>query len=444
MDFYYSPRSSGSRTIIMVAKALGLELNKKQLRITEGEHLKPEFLKLNPQHTIPTLVDNGFAIWESRAIAVYLVEKYGKDDSLFPNDPQKRALINQRLYFDMGTLHDSFMKYYYPFIRTGQLGNVENYKKIEAAFEFLDIFLEGQDYVAGSQLTVADIAILSSVSTFEVVEFDISKYPNVARWYANAKKITPGWDENWKGLLQMKTMEAIHYTNQFWSCPPSNNTQITEMDFYYSPRGSGCRTVIMVAKALGLELNKKLVNTLESEQLKPEFVKLNPQHTIPTLVDNGFSIWESRAIAVYLIEQYAKDDTLFPKDPKKQALVNQRLYFDMGTLYDSFAKYYYPLFRTGKSGSDEDFKKIESSFEYLNIFLEGQNYVAGDHLTVADIAILSSVSTFDIFDFDLTKYPNVARWYANAKKVTPGWEENWNGLLELKAVFEARLAAAKQ
>jgi len=136
----------------MVAKALGLELNKKQLRITEGEHLKPEFLKLNPQHTIPTLVDNGFSIWES-------------DDSLFPEDPQKRALINQRLYFDMGTLHDSFMKYYYPFIRTGQLGAAENFKKVEAAFEFLNIFLEGQDYVAGEQFTVADIAILSSVST---------------------------------------------------------------------------------------------------------------------------------------------------------------------------------------------------------------------------------------------------------------------------------------
>jgi len=60
--------------------------------------------------------------------------------------------------------------------------------------------------VAGEQFTVADIAILSSVSTFEVVEFDISKYPNVARWYANAKKVTPGWDENWEGLLQMKTM----------------------------------------------------------------------------------------------------------------------------------------------------------------------------------------------------------------------------------------------
>ncbi|XP_020817396.1 glutathione S-transferase D4 [Drosophila serrata] len=206
MDFYYSPRGSGCRTVIMVAKALGLQLNKKLVKITEGDNLKPEFLKLNPQHTIPTLVDNGFSIWESRAIAVYLVEKYGKDDSIYPKDPQKRAVINQRLYFDMGTLHDSFMNYYYPFIRTGKLGHADNFKKIETAFEFLNTFLEGQDYVAGNQFTVADIAILSSVSTFEVVEFDISKYPNVARWYANAKKTTPGWDENWEGLLQMKAM----------------------------------------------------------------------------------------------------------------------------------------------------------------------------------------------------------------------------------------------
>ncbi|KAH8246896.1 hypothetical protein KR032_002986, partial [Drosophila birchii] len=206
MDFYYSPRGSGCRTVIMVAKALGLELNKKIVKITEGDNLKPEFLKLNPQHTIPTLVDNGFSIWESRAIVVYLVEKYGKDDNLFPKDPKQRAVINQRLYFDMGTLHDSFIKYYYPFIRTGKLGPAENFKKIETAFEFLNTFLEGQVYVAGNQFTVADIAILSSVSTFEIVEFDISKYPNVSRWYASAKKTTPGWDENWEGLLQMKAM----------------------------------------------------------------------------------------------------------------------------------------------------------------------------------------------------------------------------------------------
>ncbi|XP_020817296.1 glutathione S-transferase D2 isoform X1 [Drosophila serrata] len=215
------------------------------------------------------------------------------------------------------------------------------------------------------------------------------------------------------------------------------------MDFYYMPGSSGCRTVQMVAKAVGVELNKKLLNTMEGEQLKPEFVKLNPQHTIPTLVDNGFAIWESRAIAVYLVEKYAKDDSLFPKDPKKQAVVNQRLYFDMGTLNDAFAKYYYPLFRTGQPGSDEDFKKIETAFGFLNTFLEGHDYVAGDNLTVADIAILALVSTFDIIEFDFSKYSNVVRWYANAKKVTPGWDENWEGLQQMKAFFDSRKAAAK-
>ncbi|KAH8306487.1 hypothetical protein KR018_012675, partial [Drosophila ironensis] len=212
------------------------------------------------------------------------------------------------------------------------------------------------------------------------------------------------------------------------------------MDFYYMPGSGGCRTVLMVAKALGLELNKKLVNTLEGEQLKPEFVKLNPQHTIPTLVDNGFSIWESRAIAVYLVEKYAKDDSLFPKDPKQQAVVNQRLYFDMG-FNDAFSKYYYPLFRTGQLGSDEDLKKIETTFGFLNTFLEGQTYVAGDHLTVADIALVATVSTFEVIEFAISKYPNVEKWYQNAKKVTPGWDENWEGLQQMKAFFESKLPA---
>lgn len=89
----------------MLAKALGVELNLKKLDLQAKEHLTPEFLKLNPQHTIPTLVDNNFSIWESRAILGYLVEKYGKNDSLYPKDPQQRAVVNQRLYFDMGTFY---------------------------------------------------------------------------------------------------------------------------------------------------------------------------------------------------------------------------------------------------------------------------------------------------------------------------------------------------
>lgn len=208
------------------------------------------------------------------------------------------------------------------------------------------------------------------------------------------------------------------------------------MDFYYLSGSAPCRSVIMLAKALGVELNKKTLNLMEGEHLKPEFVKINPQHTIPTLVDNGFTLWESRAILVYLVGKYGKDDSLYPNDLQKQAVVNQRLYFDL-TLYAAFAEYYYPQFHVGKPADPEAFKKIESAFGFLNIFLEGQEYVAGDHLTIADIAILATVSTFVVAEFKLSNYPNVEKWYENAQKVTPGWEDNWAGLMEMKALLLA-------
>lgn len=60
---------------------------------------------MNPQHTIPTLVDDdGFVLWDSHAIMPYLVSKYGKDDSLYPKDLKKRAVIDQRLHFDSNVL----------------------------------------------------------------------------------------------------------------------------------------------------------------------------------------------------------------------------------------------------------------------------------------------------------------------------------------------------
>ena len=60
--------------------------------------------QLNPQHTIPTLDDNGAVIWDSHAICTYLVSKYGKDDSLYPKDLLVRAKVDQRLHFDTGIL----------------------------------------------------------------------------------------------------------------------------------------------------------------------------------------------------------------------------------------------------------------------------------------------------------------------------------------------------
>lgn len=63
---------------------------------------KFKFSQINPQHTIPSLEDEGKTFWDSHAINAYLVTKYGKDDSLYPKDPYKKAVVDQRLHFDSG------------------------------------------------------------------------------------------------------------------------------------------------------------------------------------------------------------------------------------------------------------------------------------------------------------------------------------------------------
>lgn len=196
----------------------------------------------------------------------------------------------------------------------------------------------------------------------------------------------------------------------------------------------------MTAAALKLKLNVKAVKLSSKEHLSPEFIKLNPEHTLPTLVDNDFSIWESRAICVYLIEKYGKNDSLYPKDAKTRALINQRLYFDMGTLFKDCYQYCCaPLFGLPPR-SPEDLKKFEESVGVLEKFLEKSDYVAGTQkMSVADIVLFASVSTFEIASVDLTPYPRVTKWLALMKETVPGQELNAEGIEVMKGFLASRI-----
>lgn len=163
----------------MTAAAINLQMNLKPLNIGAQENKTPEFTKINPEQTVPVIVDGDFILNESRAICVYLVEKYGKNDSLYPKDLKTRAVINQRLYFDMGSLFKQYVDHYYAKWFSKEM-NPENLKKLEGSVAILDKFLEPTGFVAGTQsMTIADLVLFASVSTFEAVNFDFSPFPNV-------------------------------------------------------------------------------------------------------------------------------------------------------------------------------------------------------------------------------------------------------------------------
>lgn len=219
-------------------------------------------------------------------------------------------------------------------------------------------------------------------------------------------------------------------------CEENCRVKHRQMDFYYLPGSAPCRSVLMTSKAVGVELNLKKLDLMSGEQMKPEFLKINPQHTIPTLDDNGFALWESRAILGYLVDQYGKDDSFYPKDPKKRAVVNQRLYFDMGTLYQRFADYYYPQIWQKAPADPEKLKKMEEGLGFLNQFLAGEKYLAGSEMTIADLSVLATISTYELAGYDFKEFSNIEKWYSRISKEAPGIELNKQGLEEAKQWFK--------
>ncbi|XP_066581968.1 uncharacterized protein [Prorops nasuta] len=430
IDFYYFPPSPPCRPVLLLAKAIGVHFNLKPVNPLAGETRTPEFLKMNPQHTVPTIDDNGFYLWESHAIVTYLAEKYGQKTNLYPSDVKQRGLINQRLYFDLGVLYQAFADYYYPIFFAGAPKDQAKYEKAANAVGFLDKFLEGENYVAGKNLTIADLVLVATVSTYELVGFDLSKNKNVVRWLAKIKAEAPKYEEiNEDGLKAFKALiDKLAKKQQLFDMV---------IDCYYIVGSPPCRAVMLAAAALDLEINMIKIHTREKEHLTPKFLKINPLHNLPTLVDGDFVLTESRAIMIYLAENYGKDDGLYPKEIKARALVNCRLFFDISTLFPAFNEYYHPILFQSSPPNPAAFSKVERAMEKLETILTDVKYIAGDKMTLADLAALSTVSTFELVNFDFTPYPNIDRWLQTMKLEAPKYKETNEHQLDLfKKILE--------
>lgn len=104
---------------------------------------------------------------------------------------------------------------------------------------------------------------------------------------------------------------------------------------YHNPLSPHARSVLWVIRYLGLDVDVRNIDLATREQLRPDFCAINPQHCLPTLVDGDFVLWESRAIGTYLVNSRrpAGSGALYPEDARRRARVDQRLYFDVATLY---------------------------------------------------------------------------------------------------------------
>lgn len=196
MKLYYAPLSAPCRSVMLAARHLGIALELVELDLQAGEHLQnEEFLALNPQHTVPTLVDGDFVLWESRAILQYLANAYSKNANLYPEEAGLRAQVDHQLYFDMGTLYTRFAAFGYPVLFQGAKPSMEALEKVQESLEWLEHSLEGHFFAAGNRITIADFSLVATVSTVETTGLSLTKYPAIERWLNRCKTQMVGYAE---------------------------------------------------------------------------------------------------------------------------------------------------------------------------------------------------------------------------------------------------------
>ncbi|SPP86436.1 uncharacterized protein LOC117588487 [Drosophila guanche] len=211
MKLYAVSDGPPSLAVRMTMKALDIEYQLINVDFCALEHRTEDYAKMNPQKEIPVLDDDGFYLSESIAIMQYLCDKYAASSStLYPQDVNHRALVNQRLCFNMGFYYapisaHSMAPIFFDYERTPM-----SLKKVKNALEVFETYLErlGSKYAAGDDVTIADFSLISATICLEAIDFDLSPYPLVNKWYNNFKEEYPQlWEIANSGMQEINAFE---------------------------------------------------------------------------------------------------------------------------------------------------------------------------------------------------------------------------------------------
>ncbi|KAI5635048.1 hypothetical protein NE865_12237 [Phthorimaea operculella] len=184
----------------------------------------------------------------------------------------------------------------------------------------------------------------------------------------------------------------------------------------------------MVIEALGLDVTIKNLNFIAGEQLKPEFIQKNPLHTVPLLEEGDFLLPDSHAIITYLVSKYgAAQKDLYPSDLKVRAIIDQRLFFDATSLFVNLRTLIMHK-ASGKEAPAEAVKQVEEAYGVLEKYLEKTAFVATDHVTVADIACVATVSTTNLVLPIDGKFVKIHAWWDKMKQFEWYQKGNVEGL----------------
>jgi glutathione S-transferase len=205
MEIYYAPPSIYGRKVLAVLEEKGLDYSIKKMSFASADHQKEDYLKLNPNGEIPTLVDEDLVIYESTAIIEYLNDEY-LEPPLLPEDSYGRARV--RMVEDFCDLHlyRAIVKCLIKKHIHGQELEAPEKDVVANHFKRLETYLGKQEFICGD-FSFADCAVMPAIASADPLGLSetIPQSQSMKRYIERLKK-RPGY----KGasMLSFETVAA--------------------------------------------------------------------------------------------------------------------------------------------------------------------------------------------------------------------------------------------
>lgn len=186
LKIYGQPRSRAFR-VLWLAKEANIPYEHIPVSITadKPECKEPWYVELNPNARIPTIDDDGFVLWESAAINLYLAEKY--KCPLLPTTPQGRGRMLQWAFYIANDVEPPMIAMFQnrvlfpPEKRNAALADASEAQMV-ARLGTLEQHLAKNKYFGGDKWDMADFMVASVVYTLAAIKYDLSRWPKFQAW----------------------------------------------------------------------------------------------------------------------------------------------------------------------------------------------------------------------------------------------------------------------
>jgi glutathione S-transferase len=215
MKIYADPITVNCRKVLAGLQFMGVDYERSHVDYFTAEQKDPAYLAINPNATMPSMVDGDFVLWESNAILQYAADKYGKHQ-FYPTDLQTRADINRWMLWESSSWFPSCYVYLVENCVKPLLNQTADHAVMEAQdanfhklADILDTRLAKNPWLTGANPTIADIAVAAPMHLHRYQKLPLDQHPNLNRWLTEKVEKLPAWENTFVGQGFTLTREAV-------------------------------------------------------------------------------------------------------------------------------------------------------------------------------------------------------------------------------------------